>query len=363
MPDSMSSRERMIAFFTGKPVDRIPFVAQWGPWEETARRWKRQGMKNDDDWYTMFDFDSRGIDTGISFGLCPAFERELVDGDEEHIVFRDEEGVLQRARRDGTSMSEWLDYPVKDRQTWGEHKWRFDPAAPGRFPEDWSEKARALKTSDELVNVGFYPYGFLSGPRTMMGAEGCLVAMAQEPDLIEDINTTLCDLWCSLLDRLFEEARVDAVWVWEDMASKKGSLISPAMFRRFITPYYRRIMDLADRHRAAIKLVDSDGNMHQLTPLFLEAGLNGIYPYEVQAGNDVLSLLEAHPELRALGHIDKRAMARDKAAMDAEIERVREILAVGRFIPHFDHAIPPDVSWESYQYMVWRWKELTGKAD
>jgi hypothetical protein len=36
-------------------------------------------------------------------------------------------------------------------------------------------------------------------------------------------------------------------------------------------------------------------------------------------------------------------------------------MATGRFIPHMDHAIPPDVPWDNYQYMVWRWKELTGK--
>lgn len=361
MPDSMSPRDRMIAFFERKPVDRIPFVSQWGPWEETARRWKREGMVNDDDWYTLFGYDSGGTSPGVNFGLCPAFKREQMDEDEEHIVFRDEEGVLQRARKDGTSMSQWLDYPVKDRESWDAHKWRFDPNTPERFPADWAYQASKLRHSPSLVGVGFYPYGFLSGPRTMMGAEACLIAMAQDPELIEDINSTLCHLWYTLLSRLFEESRVDAMWTWEDMASKNGSLISPAMFRRYLTPYYRKLTDLADAHGAKVKVVDCDGYMHQLTPLFIEAGIPGILPYEVQAGNDVVELLGEYPELVALGHIDKRAMTKDKAAMEAEIERLRPIVATGRFIPHFDHLIPPDVPWDNYQYMVWRWKELTGK--
>ncbi len=363
MSDSMTHRERMVAFFTGQPVDRVPFLCQWGPWEETHRRWKREGMKNDDDWYALFGFDSGGADPGVNFGLCPGFEREHIEEDGEHLVFRDEQGVLQRARKDGTSMSEWLDYPVKDRKTWEQHKWRFDPDTPERFPADWDQRVEELRDSEALIGVGFYPYGFLSGPRTMMGVEACLIAMAQEPELIEDINTTLCDLWHALLSRLFDEIRIDAIYTWEDMASKNGSLISPDMFRRFLTPYYQKLMGLADERGATIKLVDSDGHMHQLTPLFLEAGLNGIFPYEVQAGNDVPYLLQTYPDLHALGHIDKRAMAKDKAAMEAEIERLRPILGLGRFIPHMDHAIPPDVSWEHYQYMVWRWKELIGKAD
>jgi uroporphyrinogen decarboxylase len=342
-------------------VDRIPFTMQWGPWDETHRRWKQQGMRNDGDWHTMFDFDSGGIGTGVDFGICPPFEREQVDEDDEHITFRDEHGVLQRMRKDGTSMSEWLDYPVKDRRTWEEHKRRFDPSTPERFPADWDKRAAELKGSDEMIGIGFYPYGFFAGARTMMGAEACMVAMAEDPELIEDINGTLCDLWCTLLERVSDEARVDAVHAWEDMAFKSGSLISPAMFERYLTPYYQRLMGLADQRGATIRLVDSDGYMHGLTPLFLEAGLTGIFPYEVQAGNDLTHLLNAHPDLRALGHIDKRAMTRDKAAVEAEIERLKPIADIGRFIPHMDHGIPPDVSWENYQQMVWCWKELVGK--
>ena len=62
-------------------------------------------------------------------------------------------------------------------------------------------------------------------------------------------------------------------------------------------------------------------------------------------------------EIAALGGMDKRAMAVDRAAMDAEIERVLPIVETGRLIPYPDHLIPSDVSWENYQYFVWRWKE------
>jgi len=359
----MTPRERLIAYLAGKKVDRLPFLILWGPWAETVRRWKQQGMKNDTDWRDPFGFDPLCVDTGVNFGICPPFKWELLEDEEETIVCRDEHGVLQRARKDGTSMSEWLDYPVKDRNTWQEHMRRFSPDTPGRFPADWDKKARQLRESEVPVAVGVYPYGFFGGPRTMMGAEACLVACALEPELIEDINATLCNLWHRLWSRVFEETRVDMVLMWEDMASRQGSLISPAMFRRLLTPYYRKLMDLATAHGVTVRCVDSDGLMHELTPLFLEAGINVIFPYEVQAGNDLRRLLGKHPELRAFGHMDKRVMARDRAAMDGELERVKAVLTLGRYVPWPDHLIPPDVSWENYQYFVWRWKELTGKRD
>ncbi|MFC1526142.1 hypothetical protein ACFL6X_04950 [Candidatus Latescibacterota bacterium] len=359
----MTPRERMIAYIEGRKTDRIPFVIRWGPWADTLRRWKQEGMDNDRDWYDLFDFDPLGVGTGVDFGICPAFERENLADEGDTVVFRDEHGITKRDRKDGTTMPQFLDYPVKDRKTWEEHKWRFDPDTPGRFPTDWDQRARDLRESEAVVGVGTYPYGFYGGVRTMMGAEASLMACATDPELIEDINRHLCDLWYKLWSRVFEETRVDEIGMWEDMAGKQGSLISPSMFRRFLTPHYIRLSELGRKHGVKIVSVDSDGNLGELTGLFLEAGVNAPYPYEVQAGNDIPSLLRRYPGFCALGGMDKRAMAIDRAAMDAEMERIVPIVETGRLIPYPDHLIPSDVSWENYQYFVWRWKEITGKSD
>lgn len=361
--DTMSPRERLLAWATGRPVDRLPFVIHWGPWAETARRWRQEGMADDGQWHSLFGFDPYTEGVGVTCGICPAFEHEVLADEGETVVVRDADGVVKRDRKDGASIPMYLEYPVRDRKTWEAHRWRFDPTSAERFPADWPQRARRLRDGDVAVSVGVYPYGFFGGPRTMMGAEKCLLACALEPELIEDINQTLADLWYTLWSRVFEETRVDVVWFWEDMAGKQGSLISPAMFRRFMTPHYRRLTDLARRHGVRLITVDSDGNMHGLTPLFIEAGVPNIHPYEVQAGNDIPALLRQHPDLYAMGGMDKRAMAADRRAMDAEIERVRAMLPLGRYLPFPDHLIPPDVSWENYQYFVWRWKEMIGKKD
>jgi uroporphyrinogen decarboxylase len=320
-------------------------------------------MKNDDDWYKLFNFDSFQTGTGVNFGIHPAFEREVLEDEGDKIVFKDEHGIIKRDSKGHTTMPEFLDYPVKDRKTWGEHKWRFDPDTPGRFPEDWSERAKKLKDSDTVVAVGIYPYGFYGGVRTMMGAEASLIACALDPELVNEINQHLFNLWYKLWDRVFQETRVDEIAMWEDMAGKQGSLISPKMFRRFLSPYYKKLIHLGKKHGLKIFSVDSDGNLHELTELFIETGINAPYPYEVAAGNDIPYLLSKYPGFCALGGMDKRAMAKDKAAIDAEMERIKPIIATGRYIPYPDHLIPADVSWENYQYFVWRWKEITGKKD
>ena len=105
-------------------------------------------------------------------------------------------------------------------------------------------------------------------------------------------------------------------------------------------------------------LVDSDGNLDELIPLFLEAGLTGIWPVEVQAGNDLLEIRSRYPRLRILGGIDKLKIARGREAIDRELEdKMPFMLARGGYIPHLDHLTHPDISWPDFHYYRNRLKE------
>jgi hypothetical protein len=359
----MTSRDRILATVEARKVDRPPFVIEWGPWEQTLRRWLGEGMSSEGAWRSLFGFDPFHVDAGVQFGIYPPFQEEVLSNEGEAVIIRDGNGVLQRILKETTSMPQYLRYPVRDRRSWEQLKWRFDPDTPGRFPPDWAARARELQSAEALVTVDSYPYGFLGGARTLMGAENALVAFTLDPELIDDINETLLVLWLTLLDRIAAETRLDEIAMWEDMAGKQGSLISPQMFRRFLTPGYRSICGFARKRGVGIVSVDSDGYVHELTELFLQAGVKVIYPFEVQAGNNLPALLRRHRSLCAMGGMDKRALAGDQSSMDAEIERIEAILELGRYIPFPDHGIPVDVSWKNFQYFVWRWKELTGKKD
>jgi uroporphyrinogen decarboxylase len=98
-------------------------------------------------------------------------------------------------------------------------------------------------------------------------------------------------------------------------------------------------------------LVDCDGNVEQFIPLVLEGGLNGLLPFEVAAGNDVREVRRRYGDLVIFGGIDKRALAKGKAAIDEELStKVRPMLAEGGYFPMLDHYAPPDISFENYLY-------------
>jgi uroporphyrinogen decarboxylase len=91
----------------------------------------------------------------------------------------------------------------------------------------------------------------------------------------------------------------------------------------------------------------------------MESGITAIFPFEVQAGNDILSFRRKYPRLQILGGIDKMKIALGKAAIDEELNsKVPFMLKAGGFVPHVDHQVHPEISWENFKYYRARLKEM-----
>jgi uroporphyrinogen decarboxylase len=52
--------------------------------------------------------------------------------------------------------------------------------------------------------------------------------------------------------------------------------------------------------------------------------------------------------------------SRDRAAVDAEVERLRRLVDLGGYIPCPDHRIAPDAQWELVTYYAQRMRETFG---
>ena len=57
-----------------------------------------------------------------------------------------------------------------------------------------------------------------------------------------------------------------------------------------MSPHYKKITDYLRGHGIDIITVDSDGNINELIPLWLELGVNGFLSLEVAAGMDAVFL-------------------------------------------------------------------------
>lgn len=93
------------------------------------------------------------------------------------------------------------------------------------------------------------------------------------------------------------------------------------------------------------------GDISTLIPVWLDAGLNGVFPLEVAAGMDVTALQARYgSELLMIDGIDKRALTRGPEAIRAELARRLPLVAQGGFIPAVDHSVPHDIAFDNYLY-------------
>lgn len=353
--------ERFIRCMIGEPIDRVPFGVGlgWYPWAQTLARWQQESGRADMDAWKVLGYEGDNAAPRMHAGIWPAFECEVIDETEDFIIVRDERGITKRDRRDGLSMPDFLDYPVKCRRDWERLKAeRLALDAPGRIEQDWDAFRARIAKEGLAVRVGDYPFGAFGTPRDFLGAEELLVAFYDDPEMIRDMMDHLTTLWIHVWGQVAAHVQIDQIHIWEDMSGKQGSLISPAMVREFMMPCYDRIAEFAKRRGVRVISVDTDGNCAELVEVMTRHGVNVFMPFEVQAGNDILEVRRQYPTLGIMGGLDKIALARGRREIDVEVEKACRMIEQGRYIPMFDHLIPPDVPWENMKYVAERIREV-----
>ncbi len=355
--------ERVIRCYIGEEIDRVPYGVGlgWAPWGETLDHFRARSGIPALDLAEHFGFDKSFALPEVRYGIYPPCEPAILEETAEFVIHRDERGITKRDRRDGGSMPEFLDYPVKTDDDWERLKAeRLRLDAPGRIAEDWDAFRARLKQTGEAVQVGVFPFGVFGTPRDLMGVEPLLVAFYDRPALVRDMMEHLTSLWIALWERVAAETRIDHIHIWEDMSGKSGSLISPRMVREFMMPCYDRIAGFARARGVRVVSVDTDGDCRQLIPVFMQHGINMMFPFEVQAGNDVRDFRRLYPTLGIMGGLDKRALAGTRADVDAELDKAAEMIRLGRYVPGFDHLIPPDATWDNFRYAAERMRGICG---
>ncbi len=346
----MNSRERYQAVTHYRKADRL-FRHEMGPFPETVKRWRAEGIPADKDLAALAGYD-RFERAPVQLSLLPGFKLETVSEDAEYRVYCDSrDGVIKKIRKDAQppAMPQYLRYPLQTREDWKELKKRLDANSAGRIPANWDALKEKYRNRDFPLGV---PAGSMFGwLRDWMGVEHITVTLYDDAAWIQEMMEHLADLFVAVLEKVVFDVQFDFAIMWEDMAYKTGSLISPRHVREFMMPNYKKVTSLL--HKAGIDtiMLDSDGNVEELIPLWLECGINYIYPFEVAADMDVVRLRRKFgKDLIMGGGMDKRVMASDKGAIKDMISEKKSLIEEGGYVPGCDHAIPPDVSWGNFMY-------------
>jgi uroporphyrinogen decarboxylase len=355
--DPLTRFKRTFSFQT---VDRAPLRTQGG-WPETIDRWRQEGLP--EDWReTNYFGEDRIGGTGVHLGTCrfspffPRMERKILEETEAYVIFRDEHGRVVKIKkgREYASLSQYLEFPVKTRADWEAIRWRMDPGVEERYTR-LEAVARLHGGTDERdypVQQG------LSGTYRMLwhlfGDIQMGYALHDDPDLVQEIMETWLQMNIGAIDRVMRHVDVNLIMFLEDMCYRGGMLLSPRMFREFMMPYYKALIAHVREYPSVFGVwVDTDGDITDLTPLLVECGVQGLTPFEVQAGLDVVQIRETYSDLVIRGGIDKREIAKGKEATDRELARVLPtFVETGGYVICLDHSAPPDISLENYLYFI-----------
>lgn len=362
----MTNRERAMNILHFKDADRLPAV-HFGYWGELLVEWAEQGKIPADLAYGNWDGNDKdrildkliGWDfnwsctAGADNGLYPRFEEKtlevLHDGSRRVL---NSLGVIERIKPGITSIPSEDDYTLKDRESF---ETLYKPKmqySPHRVNFEYFKNFN--QSRDMSRPIGLNLGSILGSIRDMTSVVGMSYLMYDEDeDLFADIIDTYAEMQYQCVKAILETgARFDFAHYWEDICFKNGPLLSPEAFDELCAKHYKKRNDLCHQYGIDIISLDCDGVTEKLLPTWFENGVNTMFPIEIGVWGDQFGPARKKygKGLLGVGGMDKTALRKDKAAVDAEIERIKCLVAMGGFIPCPDHRLMPGTKFELVQY-------------
>jgi len=311
-----------------------------------------QGFPYDNDIRNTLQLDSpqRIVDVNLLFE--PVFSVEKIDETEDFLIYRDLDGIKRKYLKKIGIIPTVLEPLISDWKNWNKLKAErlsLDTIS-NRFPKNWPSLVETYKNRDFVLTLGGYPYGYFGTLTHILGYENLFFQFYDNPDLIHDIQKTFTDIWIAVYREVLTYTDIDLFVFWEDMSSGTGSMISNEIFREFLTPYYKKMTDFLKSSGVSTIFVDTDGDCTELIPLFLEAGITGVYPMQTGTGMDLVKIRKEFPKLQMMGGFPKETLALGRKEIDTALDIISFLTGTGRFIPFCDHGITPNVSWQDFAY-------------
>jgi hypothetical protein len=355
--DNRTRENRTLNF--QKNVDRGSVQETFYPWNQTVDRFKRDGMPAE-----------------LGDAIFPAKSREyskperifstaMVDSVYNYERYFGFDGVKRITFNVPFSADRSYKSKISNEDDWKQLKeWCYKEIDQYYTVENMQAMYGKLKEGHDQgeYSVRLNIMGFFWTPRELMGDEEHLYAFYDYPEMLHDMNQFLVDTYTDKLAKAMEILPADLIYVQEDLSGKTGPMISQALFDEFVGDYYRKIIPVLKSKGVKNVFVDTDGDFMELIPNFLDAGVDGFLPVDVNAGMDIVEVRKEFPTVRLIGGYNKLCIADGPEAIDREFERLMPVIAHGGFIPGCDHQVAPSTSLLDYKYYVKKLKEVMTEA-
>ncbi len=365
-----------------KCEDRGSVMETFYPWTLTIERWLEEGLPAQLDIRSAVDGHDFGraeeamkyLDCGMTDGVAQlevyfgfdslrriffkppffGFPTKTLEETDTYVVKAEEDGWVRKYWKDSglvtavsPAVGSWEDWTALKKMGDRIQEQHYTKENFARIYGKYAQGSRAGQFEVRLTIWGFFWTGF-----QLLGAEQHLMAMYDCPELLCDIGAYLVKLYTQYLDVLLDILPVDTIFINEDISGKNGPMIGPGHFEQFVGQFYRQLVPFLKAKGVRHIIVDTDGDFAALIPAFMDVGVEGFVPMDVNAGMDIVRVREQYPSLKFLGAFNKLEIAKGKDAIEREFERILPVIRQGGYIPGCDHQVAPSTSLENYKYYI-----------
>ena len=280
----MTSRDRVLAIFAGEIPDRVPAWLGASPeWKALAKR--RAGLAADEDLALFVGDDFRRV--FAKYAGPAEFSPDR--------AFRHPEATSRTpfgVERTGYGYGQPIEHPLATARTVADierYPWP-DPA--------WMDVSRirdeALAWGRRFAVLGGDWSPFYHDAIDLLGMETFMVAMVEEPAIIDVLLRHLVDYYFQTSLRVFEASAdaIDIFFIGNDFGTQNGPVVGQALFRRFFLPHLSRLAALGHDFGLKVQL-HCCGGFFPLIPALIEAGVDALQALQPDARDMAPAKLKA----------------------------------------------------------------------
>lgn len=237
-----------------------------------------------------------------------------------------------------------------------ERRVRWPDLRDRRWTEGVAERARILREQGDyfVVMRMVSSHGPFQTAGDLRGTETFLMDMVDNPDfayaLLEKITSAIDGLLKLAMQaggKYFDMIELPG----DDYAGNAGTIISPAMFRRFIKPCIERFIGTIKEYNPNVKvMLHSDGAITKLLPDLIALGVDVVHPLEPLLATDITAVKEKFgSQITFLGGIDiSHAMPGTQEDVIDEVKtRINQLARGGGYILAPSNHLQADVPAEN----------------
>jgi len=336
----MTSRERVIAALKNEPHDRVPWI------EGIVGNGIASAVcdeKIDIDWSTTpegFPLQKGGILAQEQIKVNRIFGKDNI----QFCAFAPIFCERMRKADDGSPVLVG-DGKIKNRD---DFKNIFKLPSP--HDKNFLNSARDfIANREEYCAVACVRLG-IGATLLSMGVETFSYAMADDPELIQEVHSAYAD-WTGEVVPVLEEIGFDIIWAFDDVAFNSGPIFNPTFYEKSILPKEREIVSGFSKPL----ITHSDGNMSPLLDAWCQLGQAAIHPIQP----DVMDIYEARRRIPSqtgiVGNIDMQTLIGGTKAQVCDLieERFEKMKPTGNYLVSSSNSLTDEMKPKNVRAMIW----------